>query len=285
MNDHRSTWLLPLVASLAICSATCNTFTASAAAQAGTASSAAPSIPLTPYTAPDQSASAGVPAGWTVVKGEGTAIQMTGPNGEAIFLGYAAVARNAPFQAGQRMGGGIDMSMPYSATLAQKLTMILQHGAALNGKPVPQVALNSGTPISVPPFLGQCGRFVATAVASDGTKKFMGAICSLPVDRGGIYKNQMILAQAPEAIATQTAPIAKAVFASYHVPLPMLQKKFAPFTPAPVVVPSFGGGGGGGGVAIPGMNDPSAECFDLEVLRETPNYRLPRKCGGEAPND
>jgi hypothetical protein len=26
--------------------------------------------------------------------------------------------------------------------------------------------------------------------------------------------------------------------------------------------------------------DVSADCFDLVVLRETPNYQLPRSCGG-----
>jgi hypothetical protein len=30
--------------------------------------------------------------------------------------------------------------------------------------------------------------------------------------------------------------------------------------------------------------DVSANCFDLAVLRETPNYLLPRSCGGTKPD-
>ena len=248
-------------------------------AQAPAASSSA--IALTPYTAPDQSASAGVPSGWQVTKGDQTVIQMTGPKGEAIFLGTAAIARNGPFQPGQRPGGGIDLSMPYAANLAQKLIMILQQNAALGGKPAPQVSITSATPLPLPAQLGQCGRFVASASSEQGSTKIMVGICSLPLDSGGVYKNVMLLAQAPTAIAAQDAPIAMAVFQSYRISTAMLKRKLAPFTaPPPVLVgmPSVGG-------MMPTVDDTGAECFDLSVIRETPNYRLPRKCGGTAPND
>jgi hypothetical protein len=36
---------------------------------------------------------------------------------------------------------------------------------------------------------------------------------------------------------------------------------------------------------MPTVDDTSAECFDLSVIRETPTNRQPRKCGGLAPND
>src|ERR1700731_1350568 len=115
-------------------------------------------VKLQPYTAPDQSASAGVPAGWQVTKGGDTQVVMTGPQGETIFLGTAAVARNGPFQPGQGGGGGIDLTMPFGANLAQKFTMVLQQNAAIAGKPQPQISIMSGTPLKVPPALGQCGR-------------------------------------------------------------------------------------------------------------------------------
>ena len=141
----------------------------------GSPASAGGSIQLQPYTAPDNSASAGVPAGWKVTKGEQTVIQMTGPQGETIFLGNTMIARNAPFQPGQRATGGTDLSMPYSASLAQKLTMILEQGAAVGGKPAPQVTITSATPIPLPPSLGQCGRFVAGITNPAGPMKIMGA--------------------------------------------------------------------------------------------------------------
>ncbi len=48
---------------------------------------AAPAIPLQTYTAPDQTASAGVPSGWKVVSGAQTVITMTGPQGESLQPG------------------------------------------------------------------------------------------------------------------------------------------------------------------------------------------------------
>ena len=136
--------------------------------------------------------------------------------------------------------------MPYSANLAQKLTMILEHGAAASGRPDTKFTITSATPLKLPPTLGQCGRFVANAIDSQGQTSLMGAICSLPLDSGGIFKNIMLLAQAPAAVAAKDAPIASAVFASYRVSIPMLQKKLAPFTAPPprVIAGSMGGGGG-----------------------------------------
>jgi hypothetical protein len=46
-------------------------------------SAPAPPISLQAYTAPDQSASVGVPAGWKVTKGDHGVIQMSGPHGDA----------------------------------------------------------------------------------------------------------------------------------------------------------------------------------------------------------
>ncbi len=252
------------------------------------AAAAQPSIQLQPYTAPDQSASAGVPSGWQVTKGAETVIQMTGPQGETVFLGNTIVANNGAFQAGQHGANGIDFSMPYTATLAQKLTMIFQQNAAVSGKPAPQVTFNSATPIQVPPILGQCGRFVASVSDAKGPMKVMGVYCSFPVDSGGAYKNVMLLAQAPASVAAQSAPIAQAIFQSYRIPLAMLKKKLAPFyAPTPPMPVGVGGGGGGmnsSTILSEEGADNSANCFDLGVLRETPTRDLPRSCGGTRPD-
>jgi hypothetical protein len=247
---------------------------------------------LQPYTAPDQSASAGVPAGWQVTSGNDTVIQLTGPQGVTVNLGNTFVAKNAAFQPGQRGANGIDLSMPYSATLAQKLGMIIQQNAALAGKPAPQFTLTSSTPIQLPAALGQCGRFVANATSPQGPMEIMAVFCSLPLDSGGAYKNILLLAQAPAAVAAQAAPTAQAVFQSYRIPTAWLQKKLAPFNStataasvaqgaaslaqAQAIMRSTAGAAAGA--------DNSANCFDLAVLRSTPTYRLPRSCGGTAPN-
>jgi hypothetical protein len=251
-------------------------------AQAGSASNtaAAAQVQLTPYTAPDQSAQAGVPAGWNVTTGSQTVIGMTGPQGEIITLGRTFVARNAAFQAGQKGAGGADLSMPYSANLEQKFVMIWEQGAALAGQPAAQVTFNSATPIQMPAALGQCGRFVASTTLPSGAVKLMGAFCSLPLDSGGTYKNILVMAQAPANLAAQEAPIAQAVFSSYKVPTAMLQKKVAPFS-----LPPMPAGGGAAGI-LPGIqaSNTFATCFDESVIREYGPNQLPQECGGKLPN-
>jgi hypothetical protein len=259
--------------------AACKGATQSAPANSGASSS---SVQLQPYTAPDQSAQAGVPQGWTVSSGAQTVIVLTGPQGETITLGKTFVARNAAFQAGQKGAGGADLSMPYSANLEQKFTMIWDQGAALSGQTAQQVTFNSATPIQMPAALGQCGRFVASTTVPSGAVKLMGAFCSLPLDSGGTYKNILLIAQAPANIAAQEATIAQAVFSSYRVPQAMLAKKLAPFT-APAPKPA---GGGAVGSIIPGLvgSNISATCFDESVIRGYGPNQLPQECGGKAPN-
>jgi hypothetical protein len=253
-------------------------------APTGTASSA---VQLHKYTATDQSASAGVPAGWQVTKGDQTVIQMSGPQGVTVSLGTTVIARNAAFQLGQRPANGIDLSMPYSATLPQKLAMVLQQAGAVAGKPLSQFTISSATPLQLPPTLGQCGRFVAGFSDQQGQEKALAVFCSLPLDAGGAYKNILLYAQAPASVAAQAAPVAQSIFRSYSIPGPWLQRKLAPHNGAPPMA-------GNSAAAAAMMNRStmlgaaattnSANCFDLSVLRETPTYDLPRSCGGTKPD-
>ena len=204
---------------------------------------------------------------------------MTGTKGEFVFLGSTTVARNGAFQVGQNPGNGIDMSMPYTAPLGQKLTMILQQSQASAGQPVSQITIDTATPMQVPPVVGQCGRFVADFTGQKGPMKLMAVLCSLPVDANGNYKNVLLLGQAPVAVATDAAPTVRAVFGSYRIPPAWLQKKLAPFS---LAAPPISGGGGINSSTILGEAgaDNAANCFDLSVLRETPTRLLPKSCGG-----
>ena len=270
-------------------------FTTGCHAEAPPAQAAAPSIALQPYTASDQSASAGVPSGWKVTNAQQTVITMSGPEGEMLTMGNTFVAQNAAFVPGQRGANGIDLSMPYSSTLAQKLTMIMQQNAAVSGKAAPQVTINSSTPVQLPAALGQCGKFVASTANEQGPVKLMALICSLPLDSGGAYKNIVVMATAPAAVAAQSAPTAQAVFRTYQIPQAWLQKKLAPHNaPPPAAMAKAGGGSASNAAAqAAAINhetmvemqgaDNSSNCFSL-ALRETPTYELPRSCGGTKPD-
>jgi hypothetical protein len=257
---------------------------ASTFAFAGLAPAQSP-VTLDPYTAPDKSVSAGVPSGWTVIKGGDTAIVMTGPKGETIFLGDTIVAHNSAFALGEPVQNGIDVSMPYSSTLQQKLTMIVEQGVALGHGQPPQLSITSATPIASSPTLGQCGRYVANGASIAGPIKLMAVICSLPLDSGGTYKNILLLAQAPSVIADGEVSLVHAVFTSYQVPPAMLQRKLAPFTAAPIVTPPAGArmpATPQGSISAPAGD--VSQCFDLVVIRQTPKNQLPISCGGTRPN-
>ena len=245
---------------------------------------AAPAPKLQPYTTPDQSASAGVPPGWKVTNGAQTNIIMTGPQNEVINLGYTAIARNAPFQLGQKGGGGADVSIPNSASLSDKLTMVFENNAATSGNPAPQVKITSETPLQVPASIAQCGRIRGTINGKAGLVTLAALMCSLPVDTGGTYKIMFKMAQAPPDIAQQEAALAGAVFASYRIPPAMLQQKIAPFYVNPAVVAAQTKAIMQQTIASQRASNVSANCFDLTVIRETPQGLLPRSCGGPRPD-
>jgi hypothetical protein len=271
---------LRIAALAALCAAS---FTATTQAPAQTPTSAAPSVKLTPYTAPDKTASAGVPSGWKAA-GSQTVITLTGPQGETIALGRTFVARNAAFQAGQKGAGGADLSMPYTAPLTQKLIMVYQQGAAISGQSAPQITFTSAAAMQVPAILGQCGRFVANLTGPAQPQKIMGVFCSFPLDTGGAFKNVILVAQAPASVAAQDAPVAQAVFSSYQIPQAMLAKKLAPFTAPPPVLPKGAAPGMSSTTYALQQSNISATCFDEGVIRGYSNRQLPQECGGTAPN-
>ena len=215
---------------------------AQATPPAAPAAPAAPPVQLQTYTASDQSASAGVPAGWKVAGAAQTNIEMTGPQGEVIDLGEGIIAHDGPFQLGQTGPDGSNMSMPYSAKLSDKLTMVLQQRAALNGNPVPQIKLLYGAPLQSLPAGFQCGVFV---IADSGVTTPVDALdifCSLPEDRLQFFKNFLTFGSAPTAIAPKDAPTVAAVIKSFKIPPAWLQKKFAPFTAPASASPGQGPG-------------------------------------------
>jgi hypothetical protein len=218
---------------------------------------------------------------------------MSGPNGEDVSLGQTFIVRNAPFQLRQRPANGIDLSMPNSASLDQKFTMLEQWGASMSNAADPQVKIASSAPIQLSIPNVQCGRMSGTLNGMKGNVAFGILICSLPVDSGGTYKLMFKLATAPPAIAAQEKALAGAVFASYRVAPAQLKLKFAPhFAPPPPM--SAGPAGGSSNAAAAAINqqtlnmmrgaDVTSTCMDLGVIREEPNWQLPQECGGRAPN-
>jgi hypothetical protein len=232
---------------------------------------------LTPYSAPDNSATAGVPSGWKVTKGAKGVIQMSGTQGEAISMGNSVFVRNGAFQAGQQANGLIAMSIPYQATLNQKYVMLWQQASASSGQPAAQVNFISATPIPFPKNIAECAIYLGTRTTPQGTNNFESRFCSLPVDSGGVFRLFWMNADIPSALAKEERATAEAVLSSYKIAPGTLKLLFQPFTPIPVA-PRGGGGMNSSTIYSQRMADQTATCMDLGVIREEPQGMLPRYC-------
>jgi hypothetical protein len=224
-------------------------------------------------TTTDKTASVSLPAGWTLAKGSQGFIYVTGPHDERINLGVIAIGKNAS-SIGSNPGGAIAFALPYSASLKTKFTAILQGGAAKQGAPAPQIAFASQTPTKLP----MCTLFAGGWTAGADSRKFEAVLCSLAPDYLGLYKNLVFLAQVPASLATQDRPIVEKIVGTYRVTPDMFKKMLAPYTPAPPRP------AGGAAVAAPGLapyQDPTnSDCFDYNVIRESPPWEVPMHCGG-----
>jgi hypothetical protein len=240
----------------------------------------APSIPLQTYTAPDSSATVGVPAGWKVTKAAYGVIQMSGPNGEAISLGNVLFVRNGTYQPGQHSSGLIAMTLPYQATITQKAEAVWQMGAAASGDPSAGVKLISATPIPLG-SIAQCGIFLGSLTSAKGASNFESRFCSMPMDTNGIYKLFWLNASLPTSVAAQERATAEAVLSSYRPSQATLMALLKPETP-PVPPMGYAAPGGGPGMSSTDYGEIQAQhtsdCMDEGVLREEPAWQLPPYC-------
>lgn len=220
------------------------------------------------YTAPDRSASASLPTGWTVTRGGETVIVMTSPNNETIILGDTFIVKSAPNIPKQSPADGIDLSIPNSASSAEKFAAIVDTAQFVAKASPPKIKIASSTPFKAAVGV-TCASLDGSITDDKGNFIFRAVVCSLPVDVGGTYKVIVELWQAPPAIAAREKSLAQMVLASYRVPPPWLQKKLAPHTAPPVLpMPSIS----------PLPSDRETECFDLAVLRQVPESKLPDYC-------
>ena len=244
---------------------------------------AAPPVKLQTYTLSDQSASAGVPAGWKVKGGGAGMIVMTGSQGENITLGQIILAHDGPFQVGQKGPDGAAITMPSSAKLSDKLVMIYQQTAAAGGQPAPQIKFLYGKLLQVPAAMGQCGTFIVSnsAIQADA----MGTFCSLPVDSGQFFKNIIMNGFAPAAVAAQAAPIVSAVFKSYKIAPGWTQKMLGPYMTPAAAAPSAQGGGDpyAGEFWTQPAYDPGYDCTIAGLVGPS-SWRQAGECGYLDPN-
>ncbi len=230
---------------------------------------------LTTATTSDKTASVSLPAGWTMAKGSKGYISVTGPHDEQINLGTLVIGNASP-----AAGGETAITLPYSASLKAKFTAIVQAGAAKQGMPAMQITIASEIPTKLP----MCSRLLGGWTAASGARKFEAIICSLSPDYLGFYKNLVFLAQVPATLAAQDRPIVEKIAGSYRVTPDMFKKMLAAYTPAP---PRPAGGGAVRSMSpgtVPYQDPTNSDCFDYNVIRQSPPWEVPMHCGGHKPD-
>jgi hypothetical protein len=228
------------------------------------------SAQLTTATTDDKTASVGVPDGWKLAKGSNGFVYVTGPNDQRVNLGVIVIGKNAPTGAGTT--GEVAFALPFSATLKEKFTTILQAGAAKQGMPKPEITIASETRTRLP----MCSRLFGSTTAGSDSRKFEGIICSLQPDWLGLYKNIVFLLQVPASRAAQDRPIVEQIAGSYRVTPDMFKKMLAPYTALPPQQPIPTG-------LAPYQDPTNSDCFDYNVIRESPPWEVPMHCGGIKP--
>jgi len=223
----------------------------------------------------DKTASVGLPDGWKLAKGSNGFIYVTGPNDDRINLGAIILAKNAP--AGTSVSGGAMLALPFSASLKEKYTAIVQMGAGQQGISNLQVTFASQTPTKLP----MCARLLGSTTGGGQTRKFEAVLCSLRPDYLGFYKNIVFLANIPANRVTQDRAIVEQIISSYRLTPAMFKKMLSSYTPLPPH-PAAGISGAVSGMA-PYEDPTNSDCFDYNVIRESPPWEVPMHCGGTQP--
>ena len=200
--------------------------TSGSSGSASTASTAspAPPVPLHTVTAPDNSASLGVPDGWTLnpQSGQG-AIIVKGPNGEQIGMNMnrPAVDPTNPFQvnmARQRYSVIVPGSVVYAfrGDLTKEFVNVFQAWRKAGGQGPAQMQVDTIVPMQAPK-----GSHCVQATGhidpdGKGMQAFNDMMCANdPVPAYGGYGVTLYHAMLPNAVADKEQGLQKAIISSY----------------------------------------------------------------------
>ena len=245
-----------------------------AVAQTKAADSSA--VKLTPASNSDKTATVSIPEGWTLAKGSSGFVYVTGPQDQRINLGLIALGKNGPAGVGPTTSDVL-ITMPFTSSLKDKFTAILQAGAAQQGKPKLAITYASESPTR----MQMCSRFLGSWMDGSDSRSFEAIVCSLRPDWLGFYKNIVFLLQVPTSRAAQDRPVVEKIAHTYRVTPDMFRKMLATYTPLPPAPAT------GPAPMMPGLapyQDPTnSECFDYSIIRESPPWEVPMRCGGINP--
>lgn len=185
--------------------------------------------PLQTYTLPDNSASVGLPAGWKVMPSSGMGtIMATGPNSEAVALGYPYLASDTNNPAVQKTmatlrNGGLRntayaraLYYPYGGDLGKTFVDLLQMQRRNTGQGAVTIKISTETPVRFPaPY--HCAQLLGQIDAQDGKgiREMNTVFCSAPPGRFGGFMNVAYHTAVPIAFADKNRATMGAILASF----------------------------------------------------------------------
>ena len=139
--------------------------------------------------------------------------------------------------------------------------------------PAPQLTFASETRMRLP----MCEQFKGSLMAGGEARTFAAVTCSLQPDYLGLYKNLFFFAQTPSSRAAADKPVIAKIVNSYRVTAGMFKKMIAPYTPMPPASAMH--------YSAPYEDPTNSDCFDYNVIRESPPWEMPMHCGGWQPGE
>jgi uncharacterized membrane protein len=194
--------------------------------RSGAEASSAPSLHRVVTT--DQSASVGLPDGWTMNPASqfGT-ILASGPHGERALLGSGLLAMDSNDPRVQRTeafarGAGRNttyahiMYYPYGTNLATAFAAVIQRLRENSGVPPAKIAIATASRLDVPPPV-LCASIVGTIDPGDGERSLHAIFCVGAESRMGQYMNVVHFVTIPQRYAAGENAIPAAIIASFSV--------------------------------------------------------------------
>ena len=177
----------------------------------------APPAALRRFTAPDNSASVGVPDGWQAKGNQGT-MMISGPHGESVGLNLTRLAT-----AGQRQLYGAPNNAgkivyPYNVDLTRAFPDIFQQFWRVNGGNPTGLQIARAEPVAGPP--GQRCAHVTGQVnlggQAGGTEEMNALLCTAAPGPMGNYMVMLSLALLPPAVADKERATVAGILGSFQ---------------------------------------------------------------------
>ncbi len=213
---------------------------------------APPAGPMHTVTLRDNSASASIPDGWTVLPDSaGGTMDVQGPNGATALLGLPLDAMNSNDPrvrqtmafargAGRNTVYAKTLYYPYSGNPVETMLELVQMRRQMLGLPRANIQVASAEP------MGRGARCVHVTGQSDphdgmGTREFNAVFCLGPLSPTGTYMNNLCWVAVPIAVAERERATVGAMFASFTVNEAVVAREaYAMAAPVIIVIREIG---------------------------------------------